>query len=73
MKLFYFYPDSYYPTSAVVLAPDEEIAKQLIRAEVLKEYAYLEDGNGVFPSVDEMLERYVKTAPAGTVITMAQS
>lgn len=73
MKLFYFYPDSYYPTSAVVLAPDVETAKQLIRAEVLKEYAYLEYGHGVFLSIDEMLEHYLKTAPPGTVITMAQS
>ncbi len=73
MKLYVFYPDSYYPTSAVVLAENAEEAKKLIRPKVLAEYAYLEDGNGVFPPIDEMLDQYLRSAGPGVVITMAQS
>lgn len=73
MKLYVFYPDGYYPTSAAVMAYDRETAKQLMTVEILRETPYLKEGSVAFEPLDIMLEKYTKAYPVNVAITMAQS
>lgn len=73
MKLYAFYPDSYYPTSAAVAAHDRETAKRLIAAEIVREYSYLAEDNMTFEPLEVMLEKYTKEYPVNVAVTMPQS